>query len=129
MKTKLLLVTSLCAASFAWANPPTTTAPASPQADNTMMNQRDASGKTLTPADQASGTKNDVELTRRIRQMVTKDNTLSIQAKNTKIITLNGVTTLRGPVTNLEESKRIENLAGQVVGAASVRNELQVKTN
>jgi hyperosmotically inducible periplasmic protein len=55
-------------------------------ADNTGRNERDRSGATLTPEDQSSN-KADVELTRRIREAVVADKSLSTNAHNVKIIT------------------------------------------
>lgn len=98
-----------------------------PDADNTALNKRDAEGRTLTPADQASGSKADVELTRKIRRLITDDKSLSTKARNAKIITINGQTTLRGPVDSAAEKARLEKLAGDVVGSAAVRNELEIK--
>ncbi len=97
------------------------------EADNTGINKRDANSQTLTPADQARGSDRDVELTRKIRQMIVKDESLSMNADNVKIITLNGVTTLRGPVGSTAEKTKVERLAAKVVGAKAVRNELEVK--
>ena len=52
--------------------------------DNTGRNERDQSGKTLTPGDQSSN-KADIELTRRIREAVVADKSLSTDAHNVKI--------------------------------------------
>ncbi len=95
--------------------------------DNTQVNQRDRNDRTLTPTDQVSGTKSDVEVTRQIRRLITKDDTLSTNAHNVKIITLKGVTTLRGPVNSVEERSRIVDYANRLVGANAVRNQLEVK--
>lgn len=99
-----------------------------PHADNSVINKRDNDGRMLTPGDQAAGSAGDVELTRRIRQLVTSDKSLSVNAHNVKIITLNGVTTLRGPVNSSDERVKIEGLAAQVVGKNSVRSSIEVKT-
>src|SRR5262245_31446096 len=65
--------------------------------DNTGRNVRDRNGDTLTPGDQSSSER-DVELTRKIRQEVVGDDSLSMMAHNVKIISVDGVVTLRGPV-------------------------------
>jgi hyperosmotically inducible protein len=101
-----------------------TAAPKAP--DNTAVNSRDANGNTLTAGDQSKGTQWDVELTRKIRQMVTADKSLSTDAHNVKIVTLHGVATLRGPVRSLEERKKVASLAAKVNGVASVRDELEI---
>jgi hyperosmotically inducible protein len=93
--------------------------------DNTGRNVRDRSGDTLTPGDQSSR-KADVDLTRRVRQAVVKDKSLSITAKNIKIITNNGVVTLRGPVKSEQERDKIAAKAQQIAGANQVENHLEV---
>jgi hyperosmotically inducible protein len=95
--------------------------------NNTAMNKRDADSRTLTPTDQSKGSTADVELTRKIRQLVVKDDAMSSDAKNVKIITINGIATLRGPVDSMAESSKIASLATQVVGKRAVRNQLEVK--
>ena len=75
-----------------------TTAPSAQTApDNTGRNVRDRSGATLTPGDQ-SESEADRTLTQQIRRAVVADDSLSTNAHNIKIITINGVVTLRGPV-------------------------------
>jgi hyperosmotically inducible protein len=98
------------------------------RADNSGLNKRDRNEKADTADHQASkGTKGDVELTRKIRRELTKDDSLSTYAKNVKIITKNGQTTLRGPVSNSEEKDKIETAAERIVGTNKVRNELEIK--
>jgi osmotically-inducible protein OsmY len=48
-------------------------------------------------------------------------------AKNVKIITVNGVVTLRGPVKNPHEKETIEAKAQQIAGVNKVDNQLEVK--
>jgi hyperosmotically inducible periplasmic protein len=83
-------------------------------ADSTEKNVRDKDNATLTPTDQAQGSRHDVDLT------------LSTNAKNIKIVTLNGRTTLRGPVKDAGEQERILKKARQVVGVKNVENNLEV---
>jgi len=73
--------------------------------DNTGKNVRDRDDHTLTPGDQSSN-EADVELTRRIREAVVADDSLSTSAHNIKIITINGMVTLRGPVSSTEEKNQ-----------------------
>lgn len=96
-------------------------------ADNTKKNVRDQDDATLTPPDQAQGSEHDVEVTRRIRKALVADKSLSTNAKNIKIITLNGQVTLRGPVENNNERKSVLVKAKKVAGAKNVKNELEVK--
>jgi osmotically-inducible protein OsmY len=93
--------------------------------DNTGRNERDRSGTTLTPGDQSSD-KADVELTRRIREAVVADKSLSTDAHNVKIITINGMVTLRGPVENDAERAKIVSTAQQLAGKNKVDNKLEI---
>ena len=96
--------------------------------DNTGRNVQDRSGTTLTPGDQ-SESEADRALTQRVRQAVVADASLSTNAHNIKIITLNGVVTLRGPVKSTEEKTNIESKAQQIAGATKVNNQLEIVAN
>ena len=50
-------------------------------------------------------------------------------AKNVKIITENGVVTLRGPVMNGAEKTKIVELAKTHAGTAKVEDQLEVKAS
>ena len=65
--------------------------------ENTEINVRDKGNTTLTPEDQKEN-EGDIKITAAIRQAVVKNESLSVNAQNIKIITRNGVVTLRGPV-------------------------------
>lgn len=93
--------------------------------DNTGKNVRDRDDKTLTPADQSSN-EADVELTRRIREAVVADKSLSTNAHNVKIITVDGVVTLRGPVSSAQERAKIAETAQKLAGTKQVENQLEV---
>ena len=96
--------------------------------DNTERNVQDRSGATLTPGDQ-SESKADLDLTQRVRQAVVADDSLSTNAHNIKIITSNGVVTLRGPVNSAKEKANIDAKAQQIAGATKVNNQLEIVTN
>jgi hyperosmotically inducible periplasmic protein len=96
------------------------------EADNTGRNVRDREGDTLTSGDQ-SETEADRELTQKIRQAVVEDDSLSMAAQNVKIITVDGIVTLRGPVDSQREKQAIGAKAVQVAGSNKVRNQLEVK--
>ena len=98
----------------------------SAEVENSQQNLRDSEGTTLTPFDQSKGSEEDVELTRRIRQSLMADKTLSMNAHNIKIVTLHGKATLRGPVETHDERRRILNMATLVVGLNNVINLLEV---
>jgi hyperosmotically inducible protein len=97
-------------------------------ADNTKVNERDKSGDTRTPIDQ-SNSPEDLKITQNIRQAVVKDKSLTMTAKNVKIITAGGQVTLRGPVHSAEEKKTIEDLAIAAAGKDKVVSQLEVKSS
>lgn len=96
-------------------------------ADNTKKNERDR-GETLTPMDQAE---NDADrtITQRVRQAVVGKDGLSTNAKNVKIITANGVVTLRGPVQTTSEKADIASIAQGTDGVTRVDNQLEIAAN
>jgi hyperosmotically inducible protein len=94
--------------------------------DNTGRNVRDRGGLTLTPGDQFES-EADRPLTQEIRKAVVADDSLSTLAKNIKIITVDGVVTLRGPVQSLQEKETIETMAQQIAGIDKIDNQLEVK--
>ena len=96
--------------------------------DNTERNVQDRSGATLTPGDQ-SESKADLDLTQRVRQAVVADESLSTNAHNVKIITSNGVVTLRGPVNSTKEKANIDAKAQQIAGATKVDSQLEIVAN
>jgi osmotically-inducible protein OsmY len=94
------------------------------EADNTGRNARDREDNTLTPFDQSEN-ESDVEITQQIRQAIRDDDAMSQKAINAKVITRNGVVTLRGPVDSQAEKAAIEQKAQRVEGVARVQNELE----
>ena len=97
------------------------------QADNTGKNERDRGGATVTPGDQG-GSEADREVTQQIRKAVVANDQLSMTAKNVKIITNEGVVTLRGPVVNTQEKTKIAAIAKGVHGVKRVDNQLEIET-
>jgi osmotically-inducible protein OsmY len=97
-------------------------------ADNTAKNARDADGTTLTPLDQGES-EADRTITQQIRKAVVDHEQLSTNAKNVKIITLNGVVTLRGPVKSTEEKATIASVAQKTGGVKRVDNQLEIERN
>jgi hyperosmotically inducible protein len=121
---KQIIVTLLCVSVFTLsAIAQDTAAP-----DNTRKNERDRSGETTTSGDQ-SNSQEDVKITAAIRRAVVGDHSLSATAKNVKIITANGMVTLRGPVKNDAEKAKIAELAQSAAGNAKIDNQLEVKTS
>ena len=94
--------------------------------NNTATNQRDRSEETKTSGDQ-SNTSADLRITQAIRRGLMKDDELSSDAKNIKVITANGQVTLRGPVNNAEEKTKVEQIAKSAASGAQVVDQLDVK--
>jgi osmotically-inducible protein OsmY len=95
-------------------------------ADNTGKNVRDRDDKTLTPMDQG-GSASDRELTAAIRRAIVDDDSLSTNAQNVKIVTVDGVVTLRGPVKNTAERAAVASMAAKANGVKRVENQLEVE--
>jgi hypothetical protein len=92
--------------------------------DNTAVNARDRKNDALTAADQ-SDKPEDIAVTQHIRQSIVADKNLSTDAKNVKIITIDGAVTLRGPVRDAFEKQLIEKAAIKVAGKHNVRDQLE----
>jgi len=97
-------------------------------ADNTKLNQRDRQGDAPTPGDQAEN-ESDRVITQHVRQGVVSGDDISTTGKNVKIITIDGVVTLRGPVKTAKEKADIAALAKQVDGVKRVDNQLEIANN
>jgi len=94
-------------------------------ADNTGKNVRDRDERAVTAGDQ-SNSKDDLRITQAIRRAVVDDKALSTNAHNVKIITRDGIVTLRGPVQSVSEKSSIEAKASHVNGVARVENQLEI---
>jgi hyperosmotically inducible periplasmic protein len=101
--------------------------PANMVPDNTDVNVRDRRGETLTTSDDQAERAADRTLIQRIRQAIVADESLSTTAKNVKIIMINGVVTLRGPVHSLQEKGSIAATAQHIAGTNNVDNQLEIK--
>lgn len=98
---------------------------ATTDATNTGRNVRDRNPQAMTPGDQKEN-EMDRTITQKIRQAIVADNALSTNAKNIKIITANGIVTLRGPVNSDREKHEIARKASSVAGVRNVDNLLEV---
>jgi hyperosmotically inducible protein len=94
-------------------------------ADNTKVNERDRATGAVT-ADQQKENTGDRDVTRKIRQSLMKDKTLSSYAHNVKVIAQDGQVTLKGPVRSDDERRIVEAKATEVAGAGHVTNEMSV---
>ncbi len=97
--------------------------------DNTAENTVDRLGDTKTPFDQSESS-DDIKITAEIRRAIMNDDSMSMNAQNSKIVTdRSGVVTLRGVVDSQAEKDSIDAKANAVVGVTRVVNQLDVKTN
>ena len=95
--------------------------------DNTKVNKRDRNPDEAT-ADQQKMNSSDRTLTAKIRKAVMADKALSTYAHNVKIISQDGVVTLKGPVRSDDDAKAIVAKAVEVTGSPDkVVNQLSVK--
>lgn len=107
------------------ANRSTTTEPI--DRTNTGVNVRDRDSTAKTPLDQNEN-KADIDITAEIRKRVVESK-MSVNAHNVKIITQDGMVTLRGPVKTEEEKRTIEQIALTAAGANKVDNQLEVNND
>jgi len=96
--------------------------------DNTGINKRDTQDNSAPTAADQSNKQPDIRTEADVRKAIVDDMSLSLQAHNIKVVTEGGVVTLRGPVKTAEEKRRIEQLAKNVHGVRSVKNELEPET-
>jgi hypothetical protein len=97
-----------------------------PSPDNTKVNKRDQQPNQKT-ADQQKNNASDLETTRQIRKAITADDSLSTDAHNVKIITVDGKVTLKGPVRTAAEKAAVFSKAVEIAGAKNVNNQISIK--
>jgi hyperosmotically inducible periplasmic protein len=134
MKTILIPVFASILISYSSQGQQATPTPRNPaasdstEADNTKRNSSDQNKNTDT-AEKQSNSKDDLALTQKIRQAVMKDGSLSMNAKNAKIIVQDGKITLKGPVDSQQEKDTIGTKAEEIAGKDKVDNQLEVKVD
>ena len=95
--------------------------------DNTKVNARDRSSDAVT-ADQQKMNASDTKLTKDIRKSIMADKSLSTYAHNIKVISQNGMVTLKGPVkSDAEKSSLVAKAAAVAGGRDKVTDEISVK--
>jgi len=109
------------------ATPRDPAASVSTEADNTKRNSTEENKNTDT-AEKQSNNKEDVAVVQKIRQAVEREGSLSMNAKNVKIIVRDGKVMLRGPVDSEQEKATIAARASEIAGKDKVDNQLEVKT-
>jgi len=77
----------------------------------------------VTASDQIYGNKDDVELTRKIRERLMNDPTLSTYAENITVVTLKNTVTLKGMVKTFLETQKIVKIVDELTNSA-INNEL-----
>jgi hyperosmotically inducible protein len=123
--SKVVLTLLFCtAAVIGYGQTPDTS---TPKPDNTKVNKRDRNAGEAT-ADQQKENATDQAMTKKIRQSVMADKSLSTYAHNIKIISQNGTVTLKGPVKSDDEKKSLMAKAVAVVGSADkVTDQISIK--
>jgi len=101
--------------------------PTGKDVDNTARNVRDRDRQNLTPLDQGNNP-TDLALTSNIRKEIVGDKEMSFNARNVKIITVNGKVTLRGAVNSGEEKRKIAEIARKYA-SENVDDQLEIKNN
>ena len=128
---KKLLLPLFASLLFVYSSPGQQATPAPPASDSTDADNtnRNSSGenKDTDTAEKQSNSKDDLSLTQKIRQAVMKEGSLSMNAKNVKIIARDGNITLKGPVDSQQEKDTIGTKAGEIAGKDKVDNQLEVK--
>jgi len=104
-----------------------TPTPAPLGAENTARNRRDRGTENLTAADQSNRLA-DLRVTQDLRKAVMADSSLSLNAKNAKIITTPNAVVLRGPVDSEAERTKLAALAQSAAGPRQLIVELEVRS-
>jgi hyperosmotically inducible protein len=119
----LTILALLAASALAWAQ--SSDFASQTAADNSKANQQDRSSAAPT-ADQQKNDRSDLQLTQQVRRSLTKDKSLSTYAHNIKVITQNGMVTLKGPVRSEEEKSAILAKAAEIAGKTNINDQLTV---
>jgi hyperosmotically inducible protein len=101
---------------------------ATAQPDNTARNVRDRDSSILTPLDQGNS-QADIDTTAQIRKEIIATDGMSLNARNVKIVTMDGHVTLRGPVNSEDEKHQIGDIAERIAQSSNVDNQLEVTQN
>jgi hyperosmotically inducible periplasmic protein len=120
MKTMMVALTALAAAACT-PKQETSVAPAS---DDLMV----VPSENKPPLPHQAEKETDRAITQQIRQQVFKEDALSKDAKEVRIVTLDGVVTLRGPVQTEAERAEIASVAKSIEGVKRVDNQLEIAT-
>jgi len=98
------------------------------QSSSTQAPDNSAQNKNhVETADNQASSKDDRQITAKVRKVIVSDKDLSTYAHNVKVITVHGEVTLKGPVQTEDEKQKIASLASTVVSADKIVNDLTVK--
>jgi hyperosmotically inducible protein len=118
---------ALVAAFLLTGNAFATAQDAQTQPDNTKVNQRDRSSDEVT-ADQQKPNLSDLDITKQIRHSIAQDKSISTYGHNVKVITQNGMVTLKGPVRSEDEKHAIASKAAEIAGGRDkINDEMEIK--
>jgi osmotically-inducible protein OsmY len=95
-------------------------------ADNTKVNSRDRKTGAVT-AGQQKENQGDRELTANIRKALRDNKELSTYAHNLKVVSRDGMVTVKGPVRSQEEKKTVESIATEIAGTGKVKSMISVQ--
>jgi hyperosmotically inducible protein len=96
-----------------------------PKADNSAQN-KGATKKNAVTAEKQKSPKDQVTVLTEIRKNIVDDSTLSMNAKNVKILYSKGIVTLRGPVDSDAEKTAIEADVKKCDAVGSIKNLMTV---
>jgi hyperosmotically inducible periplasmic protein len=108
----------------------TALAQTAPAPDNTKSNAAPVnSSMNASVADGQKNLASDLKITQQIRKSVIADKSLSADAHNVKIVSVNGAVTLNGVVRSAHEKSVVEMKAKTVAGTDKVTSDLTVAPN
>ena len=126
-KALTTLVIAVAFAGYASAQTPTPKPSSTPpDANNTARNAGDGKSPEGT-ADRQGNSDADLKLVQMIRKEIIADKSLSVGAKNCKVIVNEGTVLLRGPVESQKEKETIADIAVRAAGKNKVTDSLEVK--
>ena len=123
-KIALMLLLSLTLAACEQQDRPSNQAQIEEDSGKTEKNTQDSESetkKTMNP----STRENDRKITQKIRRAIISDDLLSADAKNIRILTMNGVVTLRGSVADSDEKRAIIRKTSNIQGVVKINNFLE----
>lgn len=99
---------------------------AAPDSSHRVDNSAQNKGHHKT-ADKQLNNHSDLQITKQVRQAIIADKSLSMYGHNIKVITRNGVVTLKGPVHSAEEKQALMTDAQSAAGGGTVSDQITVK--